>query len=50
MMQADERDKVVSEGKRNLWIFVRNGKKMDLFLDSYGVIHDGKKLCGCCFR
>lgn len=31
MMQADERDKVVSEGKRNLWIFVRNGKKMDLF-------------------
>lgn len=31
MMQADERDKVVSEGKRKFLIFVRNGKKMDLF-------------------
>lgn len=31
-MQGDERNKVVSEGKRNLWIFVRNGKKMNLFL------------------
>lgn len=30
-MQADERNKVVSESKRNLWIFVRNGKKMNLF-------------------
>lgn len=45
-MQGDERNKVVSEDKRNLWIFVRNGKKMDLFLDSHGVVHDVEMLCG----
>lgn len=30
-MQGDERNKVVSEGKRKFLVFVRNGKKMNLF-------------------